>query len=134
MAFSSGRFLFDGGNKFAVHLRQYATVAVGGEFFTRVDARLHTGFDGFAAGAMDAQGEFRMRRKLRNADYVEGFRRIFPALAEKNSAPLVPFLLEGVAAQPDLNQADGIHPNSAGHARMAETVWLVLSPLLKSRP
>jgi acyl-CoA thioesterase-1 len=68
------------------------------------------------------------------ADYVEGFRRIFPALAEKNSAPLVPFLLEGVAAQPDLNQADGIHPNSAGHARMAETVWHVLSPLLKSRP
>lgn len=64
------------------------------------------------------------------ADYVEGFRRIFPALAEKNSAPLVPFLLEGVAAQPDLNQADGIHPNPAGHARMAETVWAVLSPLL----
>lgn len=64
------------------------------------------------------------------ADYVEGFRRIFPALAAKNSVPLVPFLLEGVAAQPDLNQPDGIHPNPAGHARMAESVWAVLQSLL----
>ena len=64
------------------------------------------------------------------ADYVEGFRQIFPALAAANAAPLVPFLLEGVAAQPDLNQADGIHPNPAGHARMAESVWAVLKPLL----
>ena len=64
------------------------------------------------------------------ADYVEGFRQIFPALAKANSAPLVPFLLEGVAAQADLNQADGIHPNPAGHARMAESVWAVLKPLL----
>jgi acyl-CoA thioesterase-1 len=65
-------------------------------------------------------------------EYAEGFRRIFPALAEKNSAPLVTFLLEGVAAQPDLNQADGIHPNPAGHAHMAETVWAALVPLLQS--
>jgi acyl-CoA thioesterase-1 len=64
------------------------------------------------------------------ADYVEGFRAIFPTLAEKNAVPLVPFLLEGVAAQADLNQADGIHPNPAGHVRMAEAVWKVLRPLL----
>ena len=38
-------------------------------------------------------------------------------------ATLVPFLLEGVGGQPEFNQADAIHPNPAGHARIAETLW-----------
>ena len=45
-------------------------------------------------------------------------------------ATLVPFLLDGVGGVTELNQADRIHPNPAGHAIMAETVWKVLRPLL----
>ena len=47
-------------------------------------------------------------------DYVAGFDAIYPRLAEKYGAMLYPFFLDGVAAQPSLNQADGIHPNGKG--------------------
>ncbi|HWA10371.1 MAG TPA: arylesterase [Opitutaceae bacterium] len=63
-------------------------------------------------------------------DYVRAFRAVFPALAEKNRLPLVPFLLEGVGGQPRLNQRDGIHPTAEGHTVVAENVWKVLQPLL----
>ena len=56
------------------------------------------------------------------ADYTRQFAAVFPRVASQTGSLLVPFLLEGVAADPDLNQADGIHPNAAGHARIAETV------------
>ena len=62
--------------------------------------------------------------------YATAFREIFPELARRNRAALVPFLLEGVAAVPELNQADGIHPNAAGQRRVAENVWKVLEPVL----
>ena len=45
------------------------------------------------------------------AEYTEAFAAIFPALAKKNDAALIPFLLEGVADQPALNLPDGNHPN-----------------------
>lgn len=64
--------------------------------------------------------------------YTEVFRAVFPALAERNDAVLIPFLLEGVAAVPELNQADGIHPTAEGQRRVAETVWRVLEPVLRS--
>ncbi len=64
-------------------------------------------------------------------DYVEAFRKVFPELAAKNNASLVPFLLEGVGGVPELNQDDRIHPNEAGHKIVAENVWKVLRPLLK---
>ncbi|HTQ31269.1 MAG TPA: arylesterase [Opitutaceae bacterium] len=63
-------------------------------------------------------------------DYIRDFRKIFPELAEKNHASLIPFLLAGVGGHPELNQADGIHPTAAGHAIVAETVWKILRPLL----
>ena len=63
-------------------------------------------------------------------DYATAFREIFPRLASENDLKLIPFLLEGVAADPALNQADGIHPTADGHAIMAETVWDVLEPIL----
>lgn len=62
--------------------------------------------------------------------YTSEFRKVFPELAERNDAELLPFLLEGVAAVDSLNQADGIHPNAAGSRRVAETVWEALRPLL----
>jgi acyl-CoA thioesterase-1 len=64
-------------------------------------------------------------------DYADAFRAIFPALAARNRLVLIPFLLEGVAANPDLNQADGIHPNAAGAEIVAATVWKSILPLLR---
>jgi acyl-CoA thioesterase-1 len=63
-------------------------------------------------------------------DYAEGFEASFRELARETGATLIPFLLEGVAADPGLNQADGIHPTAAGHRIVAETVWRTLGPLL----
>jgi len=63
--------------------------------------------------------------------YTHEFEDVFPALAEANNLPLVPFLLEGVAADRELNQADGMHPTAAGHEILAETVWKVLEPVLE---
>jgi acyl-CoA thioesterase-1 len=70
--------------------------------------------------------------------YTSEFRKVFPVVAERNGAVLLPFLLDGVAAVDSLNQGDGIHPNAAGSRRLAETVWAALLPLLErplgSRP
>lgn len=63
-------------------------------------------------------------------DFSQAFERIYPAVAEKNHAVLVPFLLEGVGGRVDLNQPDRIHPTARGHAIIADTVWKALRPLL----
>jgi acyl-CoA thioesterase-1 len=60
------------------------------------------------------------------ADYTRAFAAVFPQLAEKNHLPFIPFLLEGVAGRPELNQPDAIHPNAKGHAMVAEIVWSLL--------
>jgi acyl-CoA thioesterase-1 len=62
--------------------------------------------------------------------YTTQFTAIFPEIAKKNKAVLMPFLLEGVAGNEKLNQADGIHPNIEGHKIVANNVTKVLSPLL----
>lgn len=64
-------------------------------------------------------------------EYTAEFRSIFPRLAEKNKVELIPFLLEGVAGYPDLNQADGIHPTAEGHRIVAGNVWEVLEPMVE---
>lgn len=64
------------------------------------------------------------------AEYLQKFERIFPTLAEKNDAALVPFLLEGVGGERNLNQSDGIHPTAEGQRIVADNVWRVLAPLL----
>jgi acyl-CoA thioesterase I len=63
-------------------------------------------------------------------DYRRRFRAIYPALARANGATLVPFLLDGVAGEPRLNQPDGIHPTAEGHALVAANVWKSLRPVL----
>jgi len=63
--------------------------------------------------------------------YVRRFRAVYPELAKRNRLPLVPFLLEGVAGMDSLNQADMLHPTSAGQRRVAETVWPVLEKVLQ---
>ena len=68
-------------------------------------------------------------------DYREAFRALFPRLAREYRAGFLPFLLEGVAMDPSLNQDDGIHPNAAGACRVADHVWRVLAPeLVKAAP
>jgi acyl-CoA thioesterase-1 len=64
------------------------------------------------------------------ADYRRRFREIYPELARNNDVVLVPFLLDGVAGHPELNQADGVHPTAEGQRRVAENVWKVLRPVL----
>lgn len=62
--------------------------------------------------------------------YVRAFKAVFPAVAERTHALLLPFLLEGVGGRPDLNQSDEIHPTAAGQAVVADTVWKTIRPLL----
>ncbi len=64
------------------------------------------------------------------ANYTDAFRDMYPALAKKNDAALIPFLLENIGGIPELNLPDGIHPNVEGQKVMAENVWAVLEPLL----
>lgn len=63
-------------------------------------------------------------------EYTAEFEALFPALAAKYNVALLPFLLEGVAADPDLNQPDGIHPNARGTEIVARNVLAALLPLL----
>jgi acyl-CoA thioesterase I len=55
--------------------------------------------------------------------YTTAFARVYPELAQKHRAVLVPFLLEGVAANPALNQADGLHPTAAGYRVVTDLVY-----------
>ena len=64
------------------------------------------------------------------AEYAASFRQAYRELALQYRVQFVPFLLDKVAGQPALNQADGIHPNPQGAAIVADTVWAVLKPLL----
>ena len=64
-------------------------------------------------------------------DYTRRFAAIFPKLAKEYNSSLIPFLLEGVAARPELNLADGKHPNAEGQKLVRDNVWKVIGPLLK---
>lgn len=65
------------------------------------------------------------------ADFVNAFHQVYYDVAETSSVPLVPFFLEGVALDPALMQADGIHPNDLAQPRLMENVWDGLKPLLQ---
>ncbi|MEE8584267.1 MAG: arylesterase [Acidobacteriota bacterium] len=65
-------------------------------------------------------------------EYTQRFQALYKELALDNGLSLIPFLLEGVAGQPELNLADGIHPTPQGHQIIAETVWKTLEPVLES--
>ena len=64
-------------------------------------------------------------------EYTAEFRQIFTDLAEQNELALIPFLLEGVAGNPELNLEDGIHPTPEGHRIVANTVWDILEPIVR---
>ena len=60
------------------------------------------------------------------SQYASAFESIYLDLAQQNDIDLIPFLLEGVAGNPALNLADGIHPNVAGQKIVLQNVWSVL--------
>ena len=63
--------------------------------------------------------------------YTAQFRQTFSDLAREHKVAFVPFYLEGVAGNPELNIADGIHPNAEGAAIVEQTIWKALQPLLE---
>ena len=65
------------------------------------------------------------------AGYADDFAEAFSAVARRTSVAFMPFLLDGVAGDPTLNQPDGIHPNAAGQRVVADRVWTALRPLLR---
>ena len=56
-------------------------------------------------------------------EYTREFSKLFEDLANQENVPLIPFLLEGVGGNPAMNLPDRIHPNPAGHQKIAETVF-----------
>jgi acyl-CoA thioesterase-1 len=65
-------------------------------------------------------------------EYVVSFHQVYPAVAKAYGVPLLPFLLEGVAGVDRLNQNDGIHPTAEGARIVADHVWAVLEPMLRT--
>ena len=63
-------------------------------------------------------------------EYSANFQKVFPAIAKKNNATLIPFLLKDVGGIEKLNQPDGIHPNAEGHKIVASNVEEVIEKLL----
>lgn len=62
--------------------------------------------------------------------YTARFRRAYSEVARREGLTLVPFLLDGVAGSAELNQPDGVHPNSRGERIVADNVWRVLKPVV----
>jgi len=65
-------------------------------------------------------------------DYTRAFEALYPKIAKEEGAAFLPFLLEGVAMVPSLNQADGIHPTPEGQAIVAENVAAALEPIVRA--
>ena len=63
--------------------------------------------------------------------YTEPFFALFREIAEEDSLPLVPFLIDGIPQQPELMQNDGIHPKAGAQFMILENVWPYLEPMLK---
>jgi acyl-CoA thioesterase-1 len=63
--------------------------------------------------------------------YTRRFEQVYVDTATRTGTPLLPFLLEGFAGDRSTFLADGIHPNAAAQARILDTVWTYLLPMLK---
>ena len=63
-------------------------------------------------------------------DYAQRFAAVFPKVAKDENARLVPFLMEGIATNRAMFQADGIHPNEDAQRQLLDNVWPTLRPML----
>lgn len=64
-------------------------------------------------------------------EYTLKFEKVFPEIAKKNNAALIPFILENVGGKPDLNLPDRIHPTPEGHRLITNNIWPILEPVLR---
>lgn len=64
-------------------------------------------------------------------EYTQGFEEIYPALARRYRLKLIPFFLDGIAGETELNQADGIHPTAEGYRIIVANLFELLKPVLK---
>ena len=62
--------------------------------------------------------------------YTEGFSAMYPALAESSQTEIIPFLLDGIALDPELMMGDGIHPTAAAQPLVLENVWRTVLGML----
>jgi acyl-CoA thioesterase-1 len=67
------------------------------------------------------------------ARYTSDFAQMYQDIASREHLPLVPFLLQSVALDPDKMQGDGLHPNARGEPAVLDTLWPQLEPLLKKK-
>ncbi len=63
--------------------------------------------------------------------YTESFSKAYPQLSQQHKVSLVPFMLENIAAKPNLIQDDGLHPNALGQPMMLDNIWPKLQLMLK---
>lgn len=66
-------------------------------------------------------------------DYTTAFQAIYPAVAQENDLILIPFFLEGVGGNPELNQADSIHPTAEGYTVVVETIYPYVQEAIKQQ-
>ncbi len=97
-------------------------------------ANLETALDRIQARRPDATVALVQMEALPNlgAKYTAEFHSVYPSVAARKHVALMPFLLDGVAGQRKLNQADGVHPNMAGEHIVAGNIWKSLRPILDS--
>ncbi len=62
--------------------------------------------------------------------YTDEFKKVFVRVAEKNDVPFIPFILEGIALEPELMQDDGIHPTENAQSLLLENIWPSLREIL----
>lgn len=75
-----------------------------------------------ASGAVVVLAGMEMVQNM-GVEFTSEFRAIYPEIAERRGTILMPFLLEGVAADPDLNQADFIHPTAEGYTVVVQNLY-----------
>jgi acyl-CoA thioesterase-1 len=64
-------------------------------------------------------------------EYIKAFASVYPEIARKYAIPLIPFFLEGVAGDPQLNQPDGLHPTAKGYRRIVDHIYPYVLDVIK---
>jgi acyl-CoA thioesterase-1 len=100
-----------------------------------LQSNLETAIDRIRAKRPEARVVLIQMEALPNlgAKYAAAFHAVYARVAKEKSVTLLPFLLDRVAGQRGLNQADGVHPNDSGEHIVADNVWRGLRPVLEGR-
>jgi len=64
--------------------------------------------------------------------YTQNFKEMYPELAQKNDAELIPYFLDDLGGNSELMQSDAIHPTAKGHKMLAQKIWDTLKPILQN--